>query len=93
LPIIRTFAPFVAGIGTMSYPRFTLYNVIGSVAWISAFLLAGYKFAGLPVVKNHFHYVILAIVVISFIPVVVELVRAKWCPEPETSGPAPPCAP
>ena len=76
IPIIRTFAPFVAGIGTMSYTRFAAYNVIGSIAWTTTFLLAGYKFAGLPVVKNHFHYVILAIIIISFIPPVVEFVKA-----------------
>jgi membrane-associated protein len=76
IPIIRTFAPFVAGIGTMSYARFAAYNVIGSVAWTTTFLLAGFKFAGLPMVKNHFHYVILAIIVISFIPPVWELVKA-----------------
>jgi len=76
IPIIRTFAPFVAGIGTMSYARFAAYNVIGSVAWTTTFLLAGYKFAGLPMVKNHFHYVILAIIIISFIPPVWEFVKA-----------------
>ncbi|MCX5795053.1 MAG: DedA family protein [Elusimicrobia bacterium] len=77
VPIVRTFAPFVAGIGTMSYPRFALYNVTGGLAWTTAFLLAGYKFAGLPVVKNHFHYVILAIIVISCIPPVWEYLRAR----------------
>jgi membrane-associated protein len=77
MPIIRTFAPFVAGIGTMGYTRFTVYNVVGSVAWTSTFLLAGYKFAGLPAVKNNFHYVILAIIVISFIPPVVEFLKAR----------------
>jgi membrane-associated protein len=66
----------VAGIGTMSYSRFAVYNVIGSVAWTTTFLLAGFKFAGLPVVKNHFHYVILAIIVISFIPPAWEIAKA-----------------
>ena len=77
LPIIRTFAPFVAGIGAMSPVRFTVYNVVGSVAWTSTFLLAGYKFAGLDVVKHNFHYVILAIIVVSFIPPVVEVIKAR----------------
>ncbi|MBI5882305.1 MAG: DedA family protein [Elusimicrobia bacterium] len=81
VPIIRTFAPFVAGIGKMSYPRFALYNVTGGVAWTVLFLGAGYKFANLPVVKKHFHYVILAIIVISVIPVVVEFIRARNAPE------------
>jgi membrane-associated protein len=84
IPIIRTFAPFVAGIGRMRYPRFALYNVTGGIAWTLVFLLGGYRFANLPVVKKHFHYVILAIIVISVIPVVVELLRAKDPPEPET---------
>jgi len=77
VPIIRTFAPFVAGIGAMSYPRFAFYNVIGGLAWTTAFLIGGYKFAGLPVVKHHFHYVILAIIVISCIPPVVEVLKAR----------------
>jgi len=83
IPIIRTFAPFVAGIGEMSYARFALYNVTGGVAWTFLFLGAGYKFADLPVVRTHFHYVILAIIIISVIPIVVELIKAKYCPEPE----------
>ncbi|MDD5657501.1 MAG: DedA family protein [Elusimicrobia bacterium] len=77
VPIVRTFAPFVAGIGTMSYPRFALYNVTGGLAWTSAFLFAGYKFAGLPMVKNHFHYVILAIILISCIPPAWEICKAR----------------
>jgi len=93
IPIIRTFAPFVAGIGHMSYLHFAAYNVSGGVVWTLSFLLAGHYFADMPVVKNHFHYVILAIIVLSFIPVAVELVRAKWYPEPETAAKEPPCAP
>ena len=77
LPIVRTFAPFVAGIGTMSYPRFALYNVTGGLAWTTAFLLAGWKFAGLEAVKHHFHYVILAIIIISCIPPVWEVLKAR----------------
>jgi len=84
VPIIRTFAPFVAGIGTMSYARFAAYNAVGSAAWTTTFLLAGYKFAGLPVVKSHFHYVILAIIVISFIPPAWEFVKA-WRAREATS--------
>jgi membrane-associated protein len=76
IPIIRTFAPFVAGIGTMSYPRFALYNVVGAVAWVWSFLLAGYYFADLPIVKDRFHYVILAIIVISVLPVIYEFWQA-----------------
>ena len=77
LPIIRTFAPFVAGIGTMSYSKFLFYNVVGGVAWTCSFLLLGYRFAELPVVKSNFHYVILAIIVISVIPVIMEYLKAR----------------
>ncbi len=76
-PIIRTFVPFVAGIGKMSYPRFFAYNVIGAFLWIYAFIYAGYFFGNMPVVKRHFHLIIVAIIVISFIPVLVEFVRAR----------------
>ena len=77
VPIIRTFAPFVAGIGTMTYSRFALYNVVGGLAWTLSFLIAGYKFAEVPVVKKQFHLVILAIIIISVIPAVVEFVKAR----------------
>jgi membrane-associated protein len=77
VPIIRTFAPFVAGIGRMRYPRFALYNVTGGVGWVLSFLLAGYFFAELPVVKDRFHYVILAIIAISLVPIAVEWWRAR----------------
>jgi len=77
VPIIRTFAPFVAGVGAMTYPRFALYNVTGGTAWVLAFLGAGHWFGQLPIVKQYFHLVIVAIIVISLIPVVVEVVRAR----------------
>jgi membrane-associated protein len=75
LPIIRTFAPFVAGIGKMTYSRFFFYNVLGSVAWIAVFILGGYYFGNLPVVKSNFTLVIFAIVAISMLPVVIEYFR------------------
>jgi len=77
VPILRTFAPFVAGIGRMGYARFALWNVAGGIAWVLSFLFAGYFFGNLPTVKRNFHVVILAIIVISLIPVVVEAVRAR----------------
>jgi membrane-associated protein len=77
VPIIRTFAPFVAGIGKMRYPRFAIYNVAGGVGWVLSFLLAGYFFAELPIVKDRFHYVILAIIAISLVPIAVEWLRAR----------------
>ncbi len=75
-PILRTFAPFIAGVGRMSYGRFTAYNVIGSVGWVMIMFLAGFWFANVEFVKKHFSTVILAIIVISLIPAAVEAYRA-----------------
>lgn len=77
IPIIRTFAPFVAGIGTMKYLRFIGYNVVGGVAWICLFLLAGYFFGGIPAVKRNFTLVIIAIIIISVMPGFFEYWRQK----------------
>ena len=77
IPIIRTFAPFVAGIGTMAYPRFALFNVAGGAAWVLSFLLGGYFFGNVPVVKQNFQYVIVAIMLISIMPPVLEYLRAR----------------
>ncbi|MBI1927548.1 hypothetical protein HYR99_25310, partial [Candidatus Poribacteria bacterium] len=77
MPIIRTFAPFVAGIGSMTYPRFIAYNVVGGIAWISLFTYGGYFFGNLPVVKQNFTLVILAIILLSVLPGVVEYIRHK----------------
>ena len=77
IPIIRTFAPFVAGIGTMSYLRFATYNIVGGVTWVTSFLLLGYFFGGLPVVKDNFTYVIFAIIFVSLLPPILEVIRSK----------------
>ena len=77
MPIVRTFAPFVAGIGTMEYRKFAFYNVTGGLLWVVSFTLAGYKFAGIPVVQKNFHFVILGIIVVSCIPPVIEFLRAR----------------
>jgi membrane-associated protein len=77
VPIVRTFAPFVAGIGKMQYRRFAVFNVIGGVAWVAGFTLAGYAFGGQEFVKRNFQYVILAIIVVSVLPIVFEFVRAR----------------
>jgi len=77
IPIIRTFAPFVAGIGTMSYGRFASYNVVGAVVWVSSFLFLGYFFGGLPIIKDNFTYVIFAIILLSLLPPVIEVIREK----------------
>ena len=77
VPIIRTFAPFVAGIGKMHYRRFILYNVVGAVLWNCVFISAGYKFGNLTVVKNNFSLVILVIIALSCLPMVIEYIRIK----------------
>ncbi|HKQ57343.1 MAG TPA: DedA family protein [Candidatus Eisenbacteria bacterium] len=80
LPIVRTFAPFVAGIGRMSYPRFLAYSVAGSVLWVGLFVLAGYFFGNIPVVRDNFSLVVMAIIALSVMPVVVELIRHRMRP-------------
>jgi membrane-associated protein len=77
IPIIRTFAPFVAGVGAMTYPRFIAYNVIGGVAWVAIFTFGGYFFGNLPVVKENFTLVIIAIILISVLPGVIEFFRER----------------
>jgi membrane-associated protein len=85
VPIIRTFAPFVAGIGKMTYPHFAMFNVVGGIAWVMIFLLGGYYFGNVPAIKTNFHFVILAILVISVLPMVVEffLARRRAAEKPE----------
>ncbi len=75
IPIIRTFAPFVAGIGYMTYRRFFIYNIIGAIIWIGSLLYVSYWFGNLPFIKDHFSSVILAIIVISLLPPAIELLR------------------
>ena len=77
VPIVRTFAPFVAGIGSMNYGRFILYNVVGGIAWVAICLFGGFFFGNLPFVKENFSIVILAIIFISILPGVYEFVRHK----------------
>jgi membrane-associated protein len=78
VPIIRTFAPFVAGIGAMNYARFILYNVVGGIAWVAVFVYGGYLFGTRPIVRRNFALVIAAIIVISVLPMAFEFARAKW---------------
>jgi membrane-associated protein len=77
IPIIRTFAPFVAGIGQMTYFKFISYNIIGGVVWILLFVYSGYFFGNLPVVKSNFSFVVVAIIFISVLPMLFEYVRHK----------------
>lgn len=78
IPIIRTFAPFIAGLGYMSTNRFTLYNLIGGILWIGGILYASYLFGNLPFIKDHFSTIILGIIGISLLPPLIEIIRQSW---------------
>lgn len=77
VPIVRTFAPFVAGVGTMHYKKFITFNFIGGLLWVFLFALAGFFFGNIPFIKENFHYVILVIIGISVLPMVVEFAKSK----------------
>jgi len=77
VPIVRTFAPFVAGIGKMKYSTFLFYNVVGGISWVGAFLFAGYFFGNINFVKENLSIIILLIVVVSFIPVIVDYIKNR----------------
>ncbi len=77
VPIIRTFAPFVAGVGSMTYSKFVLYNITGGVLWVALFTYTGYFFGNIPFIKNNFSFVIIAIIIISVLPGVIEYFRHR----------------
>jgi membrane-associated protein len=77
IPIIRTFAPFVAGVGAMTYSKFILFNIVGGVLWCALFVYGGYFFGNLPIVKNNFSIVIIVIIFISILPGIIEFARHK----------------
>lgn len=77
MPIIRTFAPFVAGIGVMRYRLFVLFSALGSLAWISSLTLAGYFFGNIPLVKNNLTLIVLAVILVSFLPALIEFIRHR----------------
>lgn len=77
VPIVRTFAPFVAGIGSMTYPKFITYNIIGGTLWVALFIYGGYFFGNIEIVKNHFSIAIIVIILISLIPGFVEYFKHK----------------
>ena len=77
MPIVRTFVPFVAGIGEMSYPKFAFYNVAGAVLWVGVCVGAGYAFGNVPVVRDNFSLVAIGIVIVSVLPMVVEFIRYR----------------
>jgi membrane-associated protein len=77
MPIFRTFAPFVAGIGKMKFIHFTYYNVVGGVLWIVSFLGIGFIFGNIPIIKNNFTYVMLVIIVLTLLPAIIAAIKAK----------------
>ena len=85
IPVIRTFAPFIAGIARMTYWRFIMYNIVGGIGWVATFILSGYYFGNIPVVKNNFTFVIFAIIIISTLPPVIEFIRHKLKAKPNIS--------
>lgn len=80
MPIVRTFVPFVAGIGEMSYPKFAFYNIAGAVLWVGVCVGAGYAFGNVPIVRDNFSLVAIGIVVVSVLPMVVEFIRYRRGP-------------
>ncbi len=86
VPIVRTFAPFLAGIGRMPYREFALYNVTGAFAWVLLFLIAGHQFGALPFVQRYFQLVILGIIAVSLLPIAWEVVRARLAGEAGASS-------
>jgi membrane-associated protein len=77
-PIVRTFAPFVAGIGSMHYRKFLSYNVVGAVAWVFLFILAGHFFGNLPIVKRNFHIVIFGVIFVSILPMLIPWAKSRF---------------
>lgn len=86
MPIVRTFAPFVAGIAQMQYRKFFLFNSIGAVLWVCMFTLAGYYFGNIPAVKSNFHIVIFSVIGISILPIVIPLLRQRFGPRRSQIG-------
>ncbi|EPG73401.1 SNARE-like domain protein [Leptospira fainei serovar Hurstbridge str. BUT 6] len=77
IPIVRTFAPFVAGIGKMTYSKFIIYNVVGGIVWILVFSIGGYLFGNLPFIQRNFKLVIIGIIIVSILPAVVEYIKER----------------
>ncbi|MDD3771965.1 MAG: DedA family protein [Weeksellaceae bacterium] len=78
VPIVRTLAPFVAGIGRMSYATFITYNVVGAILWVVGITLVGYFLGNVPIIKDNFSTVVIGIVLISILPIIIEIIKAKY---------------
>lgn len=78
IPLIRTFAPFVAGVGKMNYKTFITYNIVGAILWVTSFVFAGYFFGALPFMQENFHYAVVIVIVLSLIPVAYEVGKHKY---------------
>jgi membrane-associated protein len=89
LPILRTFAPFVAGMGKMHYPRFLFFSVLGTVLWVGGLVTLGYFFGNVPFIKQNLSLLVLVIVLLSFLPMLISLVRHHW-PRPRSGEPRQP---
>lgn len=83
VPIVRTFAPFVAGVGSMSYAKFASYNIIGAILWVTSFLFIGYFFGGLPIIKDNFTIVVFVIIILSILPPIIEVLKEKFTKKKE----------
>ena len=81
MPIIRTFAPFVAGVGKMHYLKFLAYNAIGGLLWVTLFTVTGFCFGNIPIIKNNFTYVIYGIIIVSLLPALIGVIRSKFSKE------------
>lgn len=77
VPIVRTFAPFVAGIGSMTYGTFILYNIVGGIGWVAIFVFGGFMFGNIPFIKHNFEFVTIAIILLSVLPIMLEFVKAR----------------
>jgi membrane-associated protein len=86
VPIVRTFAPFVAGVGSMTYSRFLTYNIVGGSAWIALFVFGGYFVGNIPVIKNNFSIVTVLIILISVMPIAIEFVRNRRVPSAKSQA-------
>ena len=82
VPIVRTFAPFMAGVGRMSYPRFFAFNIFGGVGWVLSMTLAGYYLGGIPLIRRNFEKVVIGIVVVSVLPLVIQFLKPRRSPAP-----------